>query len=513
LQRKLISAGPRCYCSAVLEPADRGDGGARAVRPLRVLAGLLAAAAVFALPGLFADLGPAAPRAAAAAAVTVLMAVWWLTEALPIYLTALVPLAAYPLLGVFAAGPVAALTGLAGAYFDPYIFLFAGGMAIAAAMQATRLHQRLALSVLSAIGTRGDRLLAGVLAATAAVSLWISNTATAAMMVPIAIALVKTLEARNGGVRLERFGMAVMLAVAWGANIGGIGTKIGTAPNAQLAGFLERIGQPISFLQFMALGLPFVLLLLPIAWWLLSRLGRPDRPQQDARAEVRRELAALGNVRRAERIVMMVFVGAAALWIGSRPLTAWVAALAAPTRIGSAHVEAAIAVGAALLLLVARAGGRQVTPVAALATVPWETLLLLGGGFAMAAGIQESGLSGWMAGRLAAAQALPALGQIAVASLAAVTLSAFASNTATVAILLVVLKDAVAANALHSALVAATFAASCDFALPVGTPPNAIVFGSGYVRIPVMARYGAALDLLAALAAALWCAFAVPLVL
>ncbi|MBZ0090459.1 MAG: anion permease, partial [Thermoanaerobaculia bacterium] len=145
--------------------------------------------------------------------------------------------------------------------------------------------------------------------------------------------------------------------------------------------------------------------------------------------------------------------------------------------------------------------------------VPWETLLLLGGGFAMAVGIQESGLSGWLAGRLAAAQSLPAFGQILVASVAAVTLSAFASNTATVAILLVVLKDAVGAGALLPALAAATFAASCDFALPVGTPPNAIVFGSGYVRIPVMARYGVLLDLLAALVAAAWCAFAVPLVL
>lgn len=492
---------------------ERAGVAARAVRPVRVLIGLAGAAALFAQPGLFSDLGPAAPRAAAAAAITLLMALWWLTEALPIYWTALVPLVAFPLLGIFPGGPGAALGGLARAYFDPYIFLFGGGMAIAAAMQWTKLHRRLALSVLVAIGTRGDRLIAGVLVATAAISLWISNTATAAMMVPIAIALVKTLEARQGGVRLERFGMAVMLAVAWGANIGGLGTKIGTAPNAQLSGFLDRLGAPISFLQFLALGLPLVLFLLPIAWWLLARLGRGDRPDQDARDEVRRELAQLGPVRAPERVVMFVFALAAALWIASRPLTGLAAALLAPTRIGSAHVEAAIAVGAALLLLVARVGGRAVAPPRSLGAVPWETLLLLGGGFAMAVGIQESGLSGWLAGRLAAAQALPPFGQILVASLAAVTLSAFASNTATVAILLVVLKDAVGAGVLLPALAAATFAASCDFALPVGTPPNAIVFGSGYVRIPVMARYGALLDLFAALVAAAWCAFAVPLLL
>jgi sodium-dependent dicarboxylate transporter 2/3/5 len=468
---------------------------------------------LLAAPQLFATAGQSASRAAAAAAVVALMAIWWLAEALPIHWTACVPLVAFPLLGVFGRGPGGDALAALLPYLDPYMFLFAGGMAIAAAMQETGLHRRLALSVLTAIGTGPDRLLAGVLVATAAVSMWISNTATAAMMVPIAMALVAELELRRGGGRLAHYGMAVMLAVAWGANIGGIGTKIGTAPNAQLSGFLERLGQPVTFLDFLLLGLPVVALLLPLAWLLLVRLGRRDHVAVDAREPLRRELAALGPLGRAETTVLAVFAAAAGLWIASRPLTALAAERLAPLQVGSAHVEAAIAVLAALALAVARAGGRAVMPLRALRRVPWETLLLLGGGFAMAAGVQESGLSVWMAERLGAVRTLPPLGQVLAAALTAVSLSAVASNTATVAILLVVLRDAVGPETLNPVLVAASLAASCDFALPVGTPPNAIVFGSGYVRIPTMARFGALLDLLAAGIVALWCFFAVPRVL
>lgn len=481
-------------------------------RPLPFVAGFLAAGVPYLFAGAFAGLGEQAGSARAAAAMTLLMAVWWLTEALPIYWTACVPLLAVPLLGISGRGPAADAAGALLPYLDPYIFLFAGGLAIAAGMEATGLHRRIALSVLAALGTRGERLIAGMLAATAAISLWISNTATAAMMLPIAIALVHSLEERRGGERLARFGMAVMLAVAWGANIGGLGTKIGTAPNAQLAGFLERQGRSVSFLEFLALGLPLVLLLLPLAWLLLARLGRGDGPVDDARDEVRRERSALGRMGRAEALVLGVFLATAALWIASRPLTAWLAPRA-PFALGSAHVEGVIAVTAGLLLLALRARGRAVLTLPQLARAPWETLLLLGGGFAMAAAIQESGLSTWLAGRMAAVASLEPFAQVLLASVGAVALSAIASNTATTAILLVVLRDAVAPEVLATALVATAFAASCDFALPVGTPPNAIVFGSGYVRIPVMARYGAVLDLLAALVVAAWCFLAVPLIL
>ncbi len=451
-------------------------------------------------------------RPAMAAAVAALMAIWWLTEAIPIYWTACLPVVLFPFSGVFGDDLAAGLRASLSPYVDPYIFLFAGGMAIAAAMQQWNLHRRIALGIMQRVGTDPRRLLAGVLAATAFISLWITNTATATMMMPIGVALIVQLETRSGG-PLRHYGMAIMLAIAYGANLGGIGTKIGTAPNGQFAGFLERSGKSVSFVQFLLVGLPFVLFMLPLVWGLLWRLGRKDALAGDAREVVRRELAALGPVQRPERIVGGVFLAAAALWILSKPIVDALAPLAAPWKLGTAHVEGSIAMAAALLLLLWPHRGRQVLEVQALGTVPWETLLLLGGGFAMASGIQRSGLSGWLGAQLAGIATLPPLAQIVLAAVATVALSAVASNTATIAVMLPVLKDAAAPEVMTSVLFAATIAASCDFALPAGTPPNAIVFGSGYVRIPVMARIGAQLDLVAALLAALWCWAIVPLVL
>jgi sodium-dependent dicarboxylate transporter 2/3/5 len=485
-------------------------GANHSVRPKALAAGFALAAGVLLAPSPLHHLGEFGDRPARAAAIALLMATWWLTEALPIYWTACVPVIAFPLLGVFGRGFLGDLLATVSPYVDPYIFLFAGGMGIAAAMQSWDLHRRLALAILSAIGAHPRGLLAGVLAATAFVSLWISNTATAAMMLPIGIALVAQLESKQGGKRLERFGMALMLAIAWGSNLGGIGTKIGTAPNAQFAGFLEQRGTSISFLQFGVIGLPFVVVMLPIAWLFLVRMAKGDDWRGDAREVIRRERRELGPAGRGERVVLTVFALTAALWIGSKPLTAWLAPQVHAFKLGSAHVEGGIAVAAALALMLLRSEGRAVLPLRALGGVPWETLLLLGGGFAMAAGIQESGLSRWMGAELGAIAGLPPLGQILVASLATVAISAVASNTATIAVMLVVLAEAASPAARNAVLFAATIASSCDFALPVGTPPNAIVFGSGYVRIPVMARYGALLDVLAALVAALWCALAVP---
>jgi sodium-dependent dicarboxylate transporter 2/3/5 len=488
------------------------------VRPLALAAGLLAFALLAFVDSPLHHQAGAGARPAWAAATAAMMAIWWLTEAIPIYWTACVPVVAFPLLGVFGDGFARDLVASVAPYFDPYIFLFAGGMAIAAAMQQWNLHRRIALGIMNRIGTDPAHLLAGVLCATAFISLWITNTATATMMVPIGIALIAQLETRSGG-RLGRYGMAIMLAIAYGSNIGGLGTKIGTAPNGQFAGFLERMGQPISFVQFFLVGFPFVVLMLPIVWAMLWRLGRRDRLQGDARDVIQREIAELGAISRPEKIVAGAFLAAALLWIGSQPLASALAPRLAELpelasfRLRSAHLEGAVAILAAVVLLFWPHGKRRVLEPRALRTVPWETLLLLGGGFAMAAGIQESGLSAYLGEQLALIAELSPLGQIVLASLATVALSAVASNTATIAVMLVVLKDAAAPEALTSVLFAATIASSCDFALPAGTPPNAIVFGSGYVRIPVMARLGVVLDLVAALLCALWCWAIVPRVL
>lgn len=454
-------------------------------------------------------------RPALAAATAAMMAIWWLTEALPIYTTACVPMVMFPLLGIFGGGLGNNLKQTFLPYVDPYIFLFAGGMGIAAAMQQWNLHRRIALGIMSAIGTDPRRVLAGFLAATAFISLWISNTATAAMMMPIGLAVIAQMEVQTGIKRLTHYGMAIMLAIAYGSNVGGIGTKIGTAPNAQLAGFAEGIGIEVSFFQFLLVGTPFVLIFLPIVFLFLWRIGRRDElGGASAGGIVAAELAKLGQIQRAERIVLGVFLATAALWICGKPLTRLLAGWTGDFKLSSAHVEGGVAVLAALFLFCTFTRGRQVLTVGALRRVPWETLLLLGGGFALAAGTQQSGLSAWAAGQLGVVQSLPPFAQVLAATLATVAISAVATNTATIAVMLVVLRDVVSLpELLPTVLFAATIGASCDFALPAGTPPNAIVFGSGYVTIPRMARTGVVLDLLAALIAAAWCFFVVPLVL
>ncbi len=432
-------------------------------------------------------------RPAYAAAIACLMAVWWFTEALPIAVTAAVPLVLYPLFGVFGRGPRGDALRTVEPYFDAYIFLFLGGMTLGAAMEQWGLHRRVALIIMRAIGTEPRRLLFGMLVSTAAVSMWISNTATAVMMMPIGMALLTQLEQGQGGRRLGDFGASLMLSIAYASNVGGIGTKIGTGTNSIFVGFLsEKLGYDMSFLRYMAVGLPFVVLFIPIVWWVLWQNAKGDAPTGgQGRAVLDRELAALGAWSTRERLVALVFVGAAVLWIFGDVLRPLVAPVVADLRPGfkllGKHYEAGVALLAAAVLLLTGTVSR-----AQLARVPWSTLLLLGGSFALAAGIEGGGLSGFMTQKLEPVARLPLIAQLGLVSVATVGLSAVASNTATVNVLLNVLPRSL------PVLSACAIAASCDFALPAGTPPNAIVFGSGYVRLPQMMRIGAVLDALAA---------------
>ncbi|HVH18112.1 MAG TPA: SLC13 family permease [Myxococcota bacterium] len=477
-----------------------------------LLAGPLAFAALLVLDTPLRHWGEYGARPAIAAGLTLWMALWWISEALPIHWTACLPLLVLPFAGIHGEGFG---TGAAGAllpYLNPYIFLFLGGMGIAAAMQQRQLDRRIALAILHAVGTDPRRLLLGVLIATASISLWISNTATAAMMFPIGLALIGEFE-RQVGKRLAHYGAAIMLAVAYASNIGGIGTKIGTVPSAQLSGFLAQRGVEISFFQFMAIGIPFVALMLPIVWLALWRVGRPDAPDAGVgRATLEQQSALLGPMKRGEQIVLGVFVATAALWIVAKPIGDWLKAQGFPG-LATAHVEAGVALGASAVLALWRVDGHPVLALRSLRTLQWSVLVVLGGGFSLAAAIETSGLSQWLGAQLALLRDQPTLAQAVVASLVTVTLSAFASNAATVAVMLPVLAGSVAPENVEAVLFAATFAASCDFALPAGTPPNAIVFGSGYISIPLMVRTGVRLDLLAALLAALWCWIAVPWVL
>ena len=452
-----------------------------------IAAGTVAFAVLaFAVPSLRAIPGQGA-RPAFAAGVAALMAVWWLTEALPIAVTACVPLFLFPLLDVHGKGPLGDVVAAFSPFTDAYIFLFLGGMAIGAAMEQWGLHRRVALHVMRAVGTQPKRLLLGMLVATASVSLWISNTATAVMMMPIGFALVKQLEAVNGR-RLGGFGCALMLGVAYASNVGGIGTKIGTGTNSIFCGFLsEKLHTDIGFLRYIAFAAPFVVLFLPVVWALLWSVGRTDAPAGDQGREVLdRELAAMGAPGRGERRVAVVFLCAALLWILGDPIRNAIAPLV-PFKLQGKHYEASVSMLAALVLIVSRG-----VSFAALRRLPWSTLVLLGGSFAMASGIEASGLGRWMAASMKGLGDLPPLAQLGITSSGTIALSAVASNTATINVMLNVLP------AKLPLLFASAIAASCDFMLPAGTPPNAIVFGSGYIRLATMMRIGFLLDVAAA---------------
>lgn len=480
--------------NSLKEPPETGEppaGSELLVRRIGLALGPLFFVAFLLIPNGLSSLPGHGAHAAYAAGVASMMAIWWLTEAFPIAWTACVPLVAYPLLGVHGKGFVGGARASAEPYVDAYIFMFLGGMAIGAAMEEQGLHRRIALHVMRALGMGPRRLLLGVLVSTAIVSLWISNTATAVMMMPIALALLKSVE-RAEGRRLDHFGSAVMLGVAYAANVGGIGTKIGSGTNSIFCGFVsDKLHQDISFLSYMAFGLPFVVLMIPIVWgmlWLEARrdaIGSgPGRDVLDA------ELAALGPLVGPERQVAVIFGAAAAFWVLGdliRPLWApTVSGLLGGVKIAGKHHEAAVAMLAGATLLALRA-----LTFRAFLRIPWGTLLLLGGSFSMAAGIEASGLATWLQRALADVSAMPEIAQVGVAAAATVALSAVASNTAAVNVILNVLPRNLAA------LSATAIGASCDFALPAGTPPNAIVFGSGRIRLRTMMRVGVVLDLIA----------------
>ena len=459
--------------------------------PVALAAGLAGFLAVLA----FATAVPQAARHALA--VLVLMAVWWVTEAVPIHWTALVPLVAYPLFPIGSRGAAGTLLDTAVSYVDPNIFLFMGGMFLAVAMETHGLHRRIALNIMRLVGA--NRFVLGFLLATAFVSLWISNTATAVMTLPIGLAVYRELE-RRAGRSFPQLGQALMLAIAYGSNIGGIGTKIGTPPNAQFAGFMaKRFGVEVSFLDFMMIGLPFVVMFLPLAYFALWLLSRKEKPPDVAAEVLGSELAALGRMSVPEKRTAILFLLACALWICSRPLRGLVGY--------AGDLDPIIAMGVAALLFVTRVLGW-----ASFRKMPWSVLVLLGGSFALAYSVKMSGLAAWGVQQLAGVGALPPLTALLLVSATTVLLTAFASNTATAQLMLELTATAFVQSRMGplGLLSAVTLSASCDFALPAGTPPNAIVFGSGLVRLPVMAGTGVALDVLAAVMVALWCYYGLP---
>jgi sodium-dependent dicarboxylate transporter 2/3/5 len=426
------------------------------------------------------------------AGVTALMGLWWATEALPLAATALVPVALLPMLG---AGD---LETIGGAYGNSTVFLILGGFLIALAMERWNLHKRIAYTIVVRAGGRPRLLVLGMMAATAFVSMWASNTSTTLMMIPVSISIAGVVAPDPGAAtRDERhFATAIVLCVAWGATIGGLGTLVGTPTNALVAGFMrENYGHTISFAEWLVFGLPTVVLLLPLCWLALVRFALPFElgDQAQAGAAVERALADLGPMTRAERRVAAVFVATATAWI-SRPLLATVPGL---ERLN----DAGIALAAGLILFVMPSGRQPgaLLSASSLRRVPWDVLILFGGGLALAAAIQDSGLSQRIAASLTGLAGLPLVALTLVIVVLLVFWTELNSNVAAAATFAPILA-ALAAATEHSPLLLvapAAMAASCGFMLPVGTPPNAIVYGTGRVTMRTMMRAGFAADLLA----------------
>ena len=425
-----------------------------------------------------------------AAAVAALMAMWWITEAIPVYATGLLPLALFPLLGVVDIDTAAA------PYANPLIFLFMGGFMIALAMQRWGLHTRIALSLLSLTGTRARNLIGGFMFATALLSMWVSNTATTMMMLPIAISVLALLRADVGDKQtLPGFNTALVLAVAYGANIGGLATLIGTPPNALLAAYFdETYGVTIGFAEWMSVGLPLSLSLLLITWVLLTRVlyPIPNSEVEGAEAILAEARAALGPISRGERVVAIGFGSAAFLWVFSPVLTDLL-----PCLILS---DAGIAMTVALALFLVPSGEKPADGVLNwdwASRLPWGVLLLFGGGLSLAGAAGASGLSTWICTGMAAWSGLPTLVLLLAVVTVVIFLTEVTSNTATAATLLPLLAAAAIAIGENPLLlcIPAALAASCAFMLPPATPPNAIVFGSGQVTIPQMARAGVWLNI------------------
>lgn len=459
------------------------------VSPLRI-AGLIAGPLGAVLLLWIAPPDGMTPTAWRMLAITLWMVVWWLSEALPIAATALLPLVLMPLFGV------QDMSATAASYASPLIFLFLGGFLLAAAMQRVGLHRRIALGIVSFVGASPGRIVLGFMLATAFLSMWISNTATTIMMFAVALSVIDFVGQQTRDDRMVRnFGVALMLAVAYAASIGGVGTLIGSPPNAMLASFVQQTyGIEVSFARWMMIGLPVVVVMLPLTWLLLTRLLFPARMMQvgDAGALVRAEIAAMGPMDRGERLVAVVFGGAALGWMLRDPLVRLT---------GLPLDDAMIAITAALILFglpVSRGQGRYALDWAATRDLPWGILLLFGGGLALAGGFSASGLARIIGEGVAGIDIATVFLVLAVL-VAMVYLTEITSNTASTATFLPILGAVAVGLGLDvlTLTVPVALGASMAFMMPVATPPNAIVFAYDRMQLPDMVRAGFLMNIMA----------------
>ncbi len=452
---------------------------------------------VIELPGLNA-------QATAVLACAAWMAVWWITEAISIAATALLPIVLFPLTGGLS------LTSTTAMYGHQYIFLFLGGFILAIALEKWNLHRRIALNIIALVGTNVRFIILGFMLATGFLSMWISNTAAAVMLLPVGMAIVMQLRDNPRTVVNEnhKFGKALMLSIAYAASIGGMATLIGTPPNLVMAGVIkETYGVEITFLQWFLLAFPISVVLLLVAWWYLTTVAFKFEQQAfpGGKAEVQRQLTDLGQMSRQESRVLMVFVLKAAAWI-SRSFVL--------VKLLPGIDDTVIAILGALVLFVLPASpGKSLVSWEDTDKLPWGIIILFGGGIALATGFEDSGLASWIGQHLTSLQAVPFWLLLLLLVASVNFLTEITSNLATTAMILPVLVSIASSMGVHPyyLVMGATLAASCAFMLPVATPPNAVVFGSGYLKIEEMVKHGFWMNVISILVVAAAVFFLLPL--
>ncbi|MDG2243453.1 MAG: SLC13 family permease [Rhodospirillaceae bacterium] len=425
----------------------------------------------------------------------VLMVSWWVTEAIPIPVTSLLPLVVLPVVGV------ASIAEAAVPYSSPTVLLLMGGFIIAKSVERWNLHARIALNIVVRAGNHPAALVGGFMLASAVLSMWISNTATVIMLIPIAVSVSYAVLGEKAF--RAPFTIALLLGVAYGASIGGLGTPVGTPTNLIVIGYLEReASQSVSFAQWMLIGIPTIVVMLPAVWVVLTRWGlRLSAPESDAGSDVVKEaLDALGRISLPERRVLLVFGVIAAFWVLRRPLNGLNIFGVTPFGGVTDHV---IAIAGAIVMFLVPSGsskepGSRLLDWDTAVRIPWGVMLLFGGGLSLAAAITGTGLATWLGGQMAGLTEMPLIVIMFSLVVFVIFSTELTSNVATASALLPVIGAIATAGGADPTLLAVpvAMAASCAFMLPMATGPNAIVFASGEVTLPQMATIGLRLNLL-----------------
>ena len=455
--------------------------------------GLFLGPIVFVLINFFYEPENLSSEGIAILASTLWIAIWWMTEAIPIYVTSLLPIILFPLSG----GLELKLT--TASYGHKFVFLFIGGFILAIAIEKWKLHKRIALNIIKIVGTKKSNIILGFMIATAFLSMWISNTATAVMILPVGLAIISQLKDNPKTIENENtvFGKTLMLAIAYSASIGGMATLIGTPPNLVLAGVVKTsFNVEINFLQWMSFGLPISIFLLFICWKYLTTIAYnfSDQNFESGLNEIDKQLKELGKVSYEEKSVLIVFILTALAWVTQSFLI---------KQFIPAIDDTIIAIFAAIILFILpnKKGSKKLLSLDDAVKLPWGILLLFGGGMALAKGFDSSGLAIWIGSQMNFFNAIPLLFLLLILIAIVNFLTEITSNLATTAMLLpvlVALSETIEVNAFFL-LVGATVAASCAFMLPVATPPNAVVFGSKILKIDDMIKKGFWMNLISIL--------------